>query len=271
VYFCRALTAPQIAALFFPSSNNGGGGVNARCKHRLRMLWDLRYLFRGEQAQKKSEGRKPLVYFLDVLGAELLSQQVGVDIDWDPEDNDVSDPFLDHLLQTNNVRVSVTNCAYSHGWKLHTWIDDKVLKSGQKDVVMLHGPRGGAKRAAVVPDGYFRLETSDDTYNFFLEVDLRTVTAEATKWGARDWARKVRAYLEYYRSGKYRERYRTADMRVLTVTTGEKRLAHLKRVTERVGGKARFWFTTFDRIRGQDLLTVSLWDVASRDGLHGLV
>jgi hypothetical protein len=57
-----------------------------------------------------------------------------------------------------------------------------------------------------------------------LEIDLRTVTGVASVWGKRDWARKVSAYLEYYRSGNYQERYKTQSLRILTVMTGEKRL-----------------------------------------------
>ena len=50
------------------------------------------------------------------------------------------------------------------------------------------------------------------------------MTVEASRWGARTWAKKVRAYLEYYQSGQYQERYGTQSLRILIVTTGERRL-----------------------------------------------
>lgn len=236
------------------------------------MLFHHGYLFRDEQPQKLSEGRKPFVYFLDLLGAEYLSKLRGSEIDFDPDENKVSYPFLDHRLAANEVRVHISLSAKHHGFEILTWLDDKALKSPQmKDTVTIKGKQGGKERAAVVPDGYFRLDAKDDVYNFFLEVDRGTVTGEATEWGKRDWARKVKAYLEYYRSGKYEKRYSTSDMRVLTVTTGDKRLANLKTITEGAGGKARFWFTTYKRLAKHDVLTSPIWDVSSKDTLQALL
>lgn len=269
VYECRALTAPQIAALFFGSEH---GEVNTRCKHRLRMLYHYGYLRREEQASKLSEGRKPLVYFLDKGGANFLRESGGLDVEWDPHEFDVSYLFLQHLLSTNDVRVGFLNSARKHGFKIDKWIDDKTLKSSQmKDIVSIKGERGGRIHASVVPDAYVRLETDKDTYNFFLEVDRGTVTGKATEWGKRDWGRKVQAYLQYHRSGMYEKRYGTSDMRILTVTTGDVRLSNLKAITEDAGGKARFWFTTFDRLKEGDVLAAPLWRIASRTEIRTLI
>lgn len=270
VCVCRALTAPQIEALFFTHPNDSRG-VNARCKLRLRLLYHHGYLFRDEQPTKLSEGRKPLVYFLDRLGAESLSNLEGCEVDWNPRDNDVSYPFLEHLLATNDIRVAVTLSAKHHALDIPVWLDDKTLKSRQmKDTVILKGEKGGREKAAVVPDSYFRLETQEDLFNFFVECDLGTVTLDATGTGKRDWARKIHAYLEYYRSGAYEKRYQTKDIRVLTVTRSEKRMRNLKEVTEAAGAKSRFWFTTFDAVREADILTSPIWALATRDDLHAL-
>ncbi len=270
VYAYRALTAPQIEALFFTHPNDSRG-VNARCKLRLRLLYHHGYLYRDEQPTKLSEGRKPLVYFLDRTGAEHLSTIEGQEVDWDPQDNNVSYPFLDHLLATNDIRVAVTLSAKQHALDLPVWLDDKTLKSRQmKDTVILKGDKGGREKAAVVPDSYFRLETEEDLFNFFVECDLGTVTLDARETGKRDWARKVHAYLEYYRSGAYEKRYQTKDMRVLTITRSEKRMRNLKEVTETAGGKSRFWFTTFEAIRGADILTSPIWALATRDDPQAL-
>lgn len=260
----RALTAPQIATLFFQSEH---GEVNTRCKHRLQMLYHYGYLRRDEQPSKLSEGRKPLVYFLDREGAALLREKEGFDLHGNEHKLDVTHLFLEHLLLTNDMRLAFLKSAHKHGFDLEKWLDDKTLKSPQiKDKVVLKGKGGAHLRAAVVPDGYFRLKTQGDSYNFFVEIDRGTVTGETTEWGRRDWGRKVKVYLEYHRSGLYEKRYRTADMRILTLTTSETRLSNLKRITEEAGGKARFWFSTYERIRGGDILTDSLWSVAARDG-----
>lgn len=180
--------------------------------------------------------------------------------------------FLEHLLATNDVRVAFTVSAQAHDFQIVTWRDEQTLRSPQmKDVVVIKGPDGAQAKSAVVPDSYCRLDASTDTFNFMLEIDMRTVTGEASMWGRRDWARKVKVFLEYYRSGAYQKRYKTADMRVLTITTGEKRLANLKRITEAAGGKARFWFTTFELVQSGDVLTKPIWSIASRQGLHALL
>jgi Replication-relaxation len=266
VHEYRALTAGQIAALFWD------GVVNARCKLRLRLLYQYGYLDRDEQPTKLSEGRKPLVYFLHRLGAEYLSQLAGHALDWNPQDNDISYPFLHHLLATNDVRVAVVRSAKQHGWEVPTWLDEKTLKSPQmKDTIMLKGERGGKEKAAVVPDSYFRLETKEDLYNFFLECDMGTVTLDASAERRRDFARKIRSYLVYYSSGLYEKRYHSRDMRVITVTTSEQRMQNLITVTEAAGGKGRFWFTTFDRVKNADILTAPIWKVATREGLYPLL
>lgn len=59
-------------------------------------------------------------------------------------------------------------------------------------------------------------------------------------------------------------------MRILTVTTGQKRLENLLAITEEVGGKARFWFTTFERILHADILVDPIWNVAGADSLRSL-
>lgn len=270
VHAYRALTAPQIEALFFPHPNEEAG-VNARLKLRLRLLYQYGYLFRDEQPTKLSEGRKPLVYFLDRMGALYLSQLEGQEVDWKPQDNDITYPFLQHVLATNDFRVAITRSARNQSIEIPVWLDDRTLKSRQmKDTITLKGENGGHERAAVVPDFYFRLETPEDRFHFFGECDLGTVTLDATGSGRRDWARKVKAYLEYYRSGLYERRYQTKDMRILTVTASPKRMENLKQVTEEAGGKSRFWFTTFQAIREADVLTFPLWAVATRADLHSL-
>ncbi len=270
VYEYRAMTSQQVAALFFATES--GEEVNTRCKQRLRMLYQYGYIFRDEQPSKLSEGRKPLIYMLDTQGAAFLAQTTADKVAWRQGDNDVSSPFLEHLLATNWVRIALILSAREHGWNLLKWLDDRTLKSPQmKGKVVLKGERGGRLQAAVIPDAYIRLDATEDIYNFFLEMDRGTVTGEATEWGRRDWRRKIKAYLEYYRSGLYQKRYHTSDMRVVTVTTSEARLAHLKTITEEAGGKARFWFTTFERIKAADILTDPIWMVASRENRSALI
>lgn len=274
VYQYRALTTPQIEELFFSSDHPKAASSkpNTRCQYRLQLLHLHGYLAREEQPQKRIEGNKPFMYFLDKRGAQLVEELLdGEDLDWNPREHSVSNLFLEHLIHTNDVRVAINTVASQHNFTITTWLDDRTLKRRQMtDIVTLVGPNGGRQKAAVVPDGYFVLDTGSHVYNHFLEVDLRTVTGVASKWGRRDWARKVCTYLEYHRSGRYQERYKTQGLRILTVTTGEKRLANLKAITEKVGGRQRFWFTTFEQVRASDVLVDPIWRVASSKDLRAL-
>jgi hypothetical protein len=279
VYEYRALTTPQIEALFFsPSADEPQSPrhkIDTRCQHRLSLLYHAGYLFRDEQPTKLSEGRRPLVYFLDERGAALLSDTLRVpraQLDWRSRDNDVSWPFLEHLLATNTIRIAVTISAKANGYELLRWIDDKSLRRAeQKDYVVLRGPSGSQQRVAVVPDGYFALKVGKRIYHRFLETDLGTVTGQASKPGRRDWARKVAAYLEYYKSGGYLRRYGAQGIRVLTVTTTDSRLHTLQSVTEASGGRQLFLFTTFARLASADALTGPIWRQPHVDGLQALV
>ncbi len=228
------------------------------------------YLTRIEQPSRLSEGRKPLVYVVDTKGRAVLEEQ-DHELEATPITSRVSLAFLEHTLATNEVVIAIDQSAKRRSWTILKYLDDRTLKAQMKDKVTLKGEHGGRQTAAVVPDAYIRLDASRDIYNFFLEVDRGTVTGEASVWRRRDWRRKVMAYLEYYRHGLYQKRYNTADMRVLTITTGEGRMAHLKKITEEAGGKARFWFTTFERLKGGDILTDHVWSVATHDEKYALI
>jgi hypothetical protein len=121
-------------------------------------------------------------------------------------------------------------------------------------------------------DGYFHLKTSGYEFHFLLETDRRTVVGQYSRWGGKDWSRKIRTYIAYFtpsapgQPSLYEQRFGTSKLRVLTVTTGQIRLDNLKRITEQVGGRDRFWFTTFDRLKAETALTEPIWQKAGTDG-----
>jgi hypothetical protein len=272
IYTYRAMSTPQIDALFFAQDGESTRArrVSSRCLHRLKLLFHAGYLRRKEQAQTLSDGRKPLVYFLDRRGAQHLADLAGCqirDLDWDRQGHEVGSLFLDHLLLSNDVRVAVTVSARRQQYKLLDWRDELMLRRvQQREHITIPGADGKPQTVSLVPDGYFVLETEEARYHQFIEVDRATSTIVVGQAGRRDWARKVAAYLAYFRSGAYQERYQTQSLRILTVTTSEKRLKHLKDVTEEAGGKSRFWFTTSDRVAATTVLTEPIWDVATREG-----
>lgn len=289
VYAYRALTTPQIERLLFPGderqfqaqAKQPASGKSNRCRHRLKLLFHHGYLHREELPTPLMMGRRPLIYFLDSEGREALCRHYGLspqDIDWHPRHNTVGSRFLEHLLKTNDVRVAVTLGAQRRGFILASWLDDHILRKQQnRDHVYLASPQTGKRRkVALVPDGYFHLKTEGYEFHFLLEIDRRTVVGQYARWGGKDWARKVRAYIAYFtpqpegQLSLFEQRFGTPNLRVLTITTGPTRLKNLKRITEQAGGRGRFWFTTFEAITSDTVLTDPIWFKAGQPGLHCL-
>jgi len=216
---------------------------------------------------------------VDPRGAEQLAINRGVavsDLDWRPDAYRVGQLHLDHLLDTNWVRIAVMRAARQIGWTMQEWRDDLTLKREHRnDVIVLKTAPG--KKHRVEPDGYavLSLQIPDQqqmrVQRFFLEVDRRTTTIESPS-GHRDWMLKSTLYREYFQpGGMYEKRYGTTAGRVLVVTTGQRRLEHMKRITENLGGKSRYWFTTMEQATSQPILTALIWAVAGRDGQHTLI
>lgn len=273
VYAYRTLTTKQLSDLcFVPMAVRKPPLPSSRCLHRLKLLYHYGFLKREELPTLLSEGRKPFVYRLDKAGAALLAllrQSTVEELDW-RTDEAMGHLFVDHLIQANDVRVAIARACQRRSIEIMQWWDERTLKHYQKDTITLTSANGKKQNAAIVADGYFHLYTDSHHYHQFLEIDRATVTVSSSLTQRRTWARKVMAYIEYYRSGKYHARYHTKGMRVLTVTTGEKRLLHLREITEESGGKSRFWFTTFHKIQHADILVDPIWQVATRSGVHSL-
>lgn len=274
-YEYRALNTPQIQQLFFNHSNTYGQLV--QCQHRLKLLYHHGYLYRDEQPTKFREGHRPLIYFLDRKGAQLLSEYLGVEpaaLDWHPRSNaaGAGHLFLDHLLKTNDVRIAISLAAAQEQAVIESWLDDKALKSQQmKDYVQLHDIGSDEAPVALVPDGYFCLKLGNRQQHHFLEADMGTVIVAWGNPDRRAWAKKIHTYLKYHEHGQFQQRYQANSFRVLTVTTGERRLTHLKQVTEEAGGKARFWFTTFSQLTPETALSQPIWHIAGREGVYSLL
>jgi Replication-relaxation len=271
VYTYRALSSPQIATLLFAPT------TKTWCDYRLKLLFHHGYLYRLEQPQLPSEKRKPYVYWLDRKGAEELAtmREFSVkDLDWEGTERKVSYYFLEHMLAINNVRIAITKAAAIHDTMLEVWHDERTLKRSHKqDTITLTSSTGEQQTTTVIPDGYFLLDTGKRRYHRFLEIDRATETGKANGELKRDWARKIACYLEYYRAEHFQERYHSQGMVVLTITTSEKRLANLKRITEETSGRERFWFTTFERLRAPDtdILTAPIWNVATTEERRSII
>ena len=88
---------------------------------------------------------------------------------------------------------------------------------------------------------YFLLTDGEYDYHHFLEVDMGTESRKK-------FSGKITRYLAYYETGSYQKKYNTNVMRILTVTTSQKRMKNLKELTEKLEGDSQFWFSTFQDV-----------------------
>lgn len=270
------MSTRQIDMLLFPTKNmTDRSRVSSRCLHRLKILFHAGYVRRTEQAQTLSDGRKPLVYSLDGPGARYvadLTKKTVKELKWDHLGLEVGSLFLDHLLLTNDIRIAVMLAASGQEHSLLEWQDENTLRRvHQNEKITIYNDKKEQQEVVLIPDGYFVVKVTKNVeqpreYHQFLEIDRATSTIQGSDIGGRDWARKVQAYIAYHNSKGYIERYHTTSMRVLTITTTEARMVHLKEVTEKAGGRNRFWFTTFDKISADTIFFAPIWQIAQRDG-----
>jgi catechol 2,3-dioxygenase-like lactoylglutathione lyase family enzyme len=284
LYDYRILTSQQIHRLVFASDTpDARYGKLKRCQQRLRKLWLHGYVFRDEIPAKISEGKQPLVYSLDRQGARLIADLLDLPLKEierksHPGLHSVTSLHLNHLLRTNDIRIKFTLDAQPQGWKITQYVSDQDLNRDYDRVSLPVNPKqpeGKTRQIAIIPDGYWVLWTGQAHFHHFVECDLRTITGEYSEPGLKDWSRRVRALVEYYRSGMYHQRFQGGkSLRILTVSIGERRVANLKQITEKVAGKhkQRFLYTTFEKLESAgSSLTEPIWQVAGRSELHPLV
>ena len=250
----RVMRQDQVQRLLFPSRSTA--------QVRLWRLWQHGYLKRQFLPVMGGIQTSPVLYVLDKRGVELLQNDFGYDdeaLHWS-RSRRFTHQFLGHTLGLGEIRLAVTLSCREHDWQLKTWLDENSLKADHDKVQV------GKRLVAVLPDAYFVIEVPVGELHFFLEYDRG---AEYLRY----FKRKMAAYVAYYRTGKCNARYGTNRVRVLTVNeggrtgAGRKRLVNLKRVTEEVGGRRRFWFGGLADVASEDFLSASMWMVAgSEDG-----
>ena len=255
VYAYRVLRRDQIQQLYFPSRNTAN--------ERLKRLYHHGYLARRWSPVEYGQGSGQALYLLATKGASLLAQELGLDVSeigWRRSQNHVSSPFLEHTLMINDVRLAIERASAAHSehdrYQIETWLREEELKA-TPDKVWIETTPGRRRRLALVPDAYFRLIAGRKRASFFLEADRATETHGR-------WRQKVLCYLSYLRSGAYLQRYGSNCLRIITVTSGERRLANLLDTTAQAceaGSQGLFWFATLDDVKPDTILKAPIWRV----------
>lgn len=250
---CQALTVSQLQTLFWNSPNPA--------YTRLRQLAENGYLERHYITQvKAAPAASTLVFSLSKLGAEVLAANRG----YTAEDLYFATKqirnwqTLQPLLAVNNFRVALTRACRDHPEiTLKQWLAEIAFRR-HPDRIIVNG-----RKTPVYPDGFCILETPAAKGYMFVEADRGTEGIEQFK-------SQVNIYQEYIRSGLYETRFQTKSLRILVVTTSDRRLQSLRKATVAVGGGARYWFTTFDRVTPQTVLTTPIWTRAEGDSYNAL-
>ena len=253
----RALTAAQLQRLFAITSTP--------MQRRLIALWEHEYL---DCQEITVFGRKavnaPYLYTIGSRGVRVL-----VDVfEYDRSQikrprRDYSWRFSDHLLALNNFRVAVAVAAQEKGWLLETWLDERVFRQNP-DYVTLKNSKGKSEAKPVYPDGYFCLSVPQGRAHFLVEVDRGT---ELRK----DFRPQILVYEEYVKSGAYGVRFSERSLRILIVTTTPTRVATLKKWTASADGDDKYWFTTSKQATDATVLTGTIWQQLSANGLESLI
>ena len=182
-----------------------------------------------------SSGGKKAVYFLSRKGADLIGTSFrsfpGVQ-----SEGAIVSPFINHQLQVNRIHIGV---AYRkipvHGVRFVRWQS-------------FHEPL--SKVVPIIPDGFFEVETVQETLSMFLEVDLGTERGEK-------WPEKIRRYIQLAVTGEFEKLFRHSRFRVLLVVPSERRLSFIRKVILKQTEKV-FWLSTFDSIH-RDGFWSAIW------------
>lgn len=286
IYERRGLTALQISALHYPLDARPEERIfpiekrHSNCEYRLLQLHHHGYLERHEQPERPSRGRKDLIYLLSRKGVRLLTKWLGLsasDMPYYTYDPEASDNFFDHLVLRNNFWIALKLASDKKGTTIVTWLTEHYFRRKSLKVPLGHGSTGDrTKPAGLQPDDYFHLQTeqvNNSNYHRFVEIDRGKETVNSRDERYKSWKHKIELYTTYYDSGKYFERFGAKGMAVLTVTTTQTRLQNLIRATEQAGGGGRFWFTTFDKVTSETVLSGKIWNIAGgrQDDLRSLL
>lgn len=258
--FDGMMSLKQIDKCFF----SGEGRTQPRA--RMRSLFQHGYVNTPDAYNRHKVPIGESIYWLKPKGAEVVASLHGVnlaELSWRKQPRW---SWLTHDLAVNSFRLSVMRaCERNPNLKLGHWVPEGQFLANPDTVHFKEG-KWKTKKRQIRPDAFFLIhrldfegEAKSEKFAFLLEIDM------ATHSNPRFAREKVRAGVAYLKSEEYRERFGLRYGRWLVVTTGERRLMHLKTHTERAGGNRLFYFTTFDRISPNNLFSEPIWWQAGFD------
>jgi hypothetical protein len=255
---CRILRNSHIEALFFQSRSTA--------QFRLSRLFHHEFLERHFlSVVTGGPASSPALYSLGKRGAYTLVSRFGYERDQihRVKKEAIGWHVLEHVLMINDVRVAVMQACRQEGIDLLDWREENIFRA-EPDYVEIKDKRERTHKKPVLPDGYFCLNTPKGKSRFFLELDRGTEVLSKV-------LPQLQVYEAYTVSGQYQTRFQAKSLRILIVTTTPKRLQSLKATARKVEGDRKYWFTTFDQIKSQTVLTAPIWQQLDSHTLHRLI
>ena len=226
-----AMLPVHLQALFFPECSR------RRMNQRLRQLCDAGLVLRrpmplglgGALPPADAPCGVPLVYRLGGSGAPLVAARLG----WDVADvrrlvRAGTPTAIAHTLAIVSLRVRAErairerNEAGAEGPPRLEFLPERLVRHGYQ----VRAPGGRWREEVYKPDALLRFGFGQSTRTFFFaEVDLGHTSSS-------EWKKKAEIAVRYRRSGLFQKRYGAAGFFTLICTTGERRLANLRRLLE---------------------------------------
>lgn len=238
----RFATSAQIIALT--------PGSAQQILRRLQLLFQHGYLERpkAQLAQLAVEGNQPMVYGLGRAGARLVAELRGGSpdrFDWHTKNARAGALFVRHTIMTSDVVVAFETALRDRPG--HYLLDHEALlpympESTRNTRNPFLWPTemkigGRSERVGLVPDRLMSIVLPNRTrLNFAIEVDTGEMPVERRTMKGTSVARKIAGYHAGFKARLHAERYGFERIRILFVTTSEKRRDSMQRATATITG-----------------------------------
>ena len=252
LYEYRYLDGTQVCKLHFPSQRT------ADKRLQLLLAANLVKSFQAPMIQHR-------ILCLSTKGAELVKENFGVEAaasQSTPKDY----YFLRHFLGITQFQIDLKQgCEKSDAFELLGFIsENKITKNPDgKMCKYIHDQAGEVSH---IPDGVFALRKKEtgEALLCFLEVDRGTEVISSPTHGV---LKCLKFYVNYLKEGGFK-RYSNDfhcdafyTVRVLFVTTTDKRVENIRKATESLGdtkAKRYVWLSTFEQMNSDTILR-NIW------------
>ncbi|KUO64208.1 MAG: hypothetical protein APF80_17470 [Alphaproteobacteria bacterium BRH_c36] len=234
---------------------------------RTRRLYDHGYLDRprAQVHEFTGFGRPDTIHALGNKGAALLAEldgEVPAKSNWTDKNRSVKRPHIQHTLRISDIKLAI-NRLPRHVPAIKILSADDILKAAPPTTAADRNPwqwqarvrtkDGSVKPTKAIPDDVFGIDRTDvrKRYYYFVECDRGTMPIARTKQQSSHIVRKFEAYFHGFQAQLHRTRYNCGNLRFLTVTTSQERIANMITALQDIAEQAdcsMFLFADFNQI-----------------------